>query len=82
MPEFYIVTRYFINVSGGSDGRSQQKYDNLTQAEKQWYLQIGTDIDKDTILWELCQVIRSSDGLAIHSQIIDNRVPETPEVEG
>ena len=77
--DFYIVTRYFINVGGGSDGRSQQTFEDLTQAKKQWHQQIASDIDKDTILWELIQIIRSVDGLCIASEIIDNRVPE---VEG
>ena len=77
--DFYIVTRYFINVGGGSDGRSQQKFEDLTQAKKQWHQQIASDIDKDTILWELIQIIRSVDGLCIASEIIDNRASE---VEG
>ena len=77
MEDFYIVTRYFLNVDGGNDGRSQQRYDDITQAKKQWHQQIATDIDKATILWELIQIVRSVDGLCIASEIIDNRVPET-----
>lgn len=83
MPEFYIVTRYFINVGGGTDGRSQQKFDDIKQAKKQWHQLIATDIDKDTILWELIQIIRSTDGLCIASEIINNYVaPETTPNEG
>ena len=81
MDQFFIFTRYFINVGGGNDGRAQQKCEDLTQAKKLWHQQIATDIDKDTIAWELLQIIRSSDGLCIASEIIDHRVPETPEVE-
>lgn len=79
MEEFYIFTRYYINVAGGNDGRAQQKCADLTQAKKLWHQQIASDIDKDTIAWELLQIIRSSDGLCIASEIIDHRVPE---VEG
>lgn len=79
MPEFYIVTRYFINVGGGTDGRSQQKYDDLTQAKKAWHQQVASDIDKNTILWELIQIVRSRDGMAIASEIIDNYVAPAPE---
>ena len=78
--DFFIFTRYFINVGGGSDGRAQQKCETLTAAKKLWHQQIATDIDKETILWELLQIVRSSDGLVIASEIIDNRVPES-EVE-
>ena len=79
--EFWIVTRYFINTNGGTDGRSQQKFDDFTQAKKQWHLIIATDLDKETILWELIQIVRSSDGLVVASEIIDNRVAPAPEVE-
>ena len=81
MEEFYIFTRYFINVGGGNDGRAQQKCETITQAKKLWHQQIATDIDKDTIAWELLQIVRSSDGLCIASEIIDHRVQPEPEQE-
>lgn len=83
MEEFWIFTRYFINVGGGSDGRAQQRCETLVQAKKLWHQQIASDIDKATIEWELLQIIRSSDGLCIASEIIDHYIePEpTPEPE-
>ena len=76
MEEFYIFTRYFINKDGGNDGRAQQKYADLNQAKKQWHQQIASDIDKDTILWELVQIVRSTDGLCLASEIIDHSAEE------
>ena len=79
MEDFYIFTRYFINADGGNDGRAQQKCETLTQAKKLWHQQIATDIDKETIAWELVQVIRSTDGLCLLSEIINHRVAKVEE---
>lgn len=70
----YIVTRYFIPTEG-SDSRSQERFDNEVAAKKRWHTIIAADIDKNTILWELVQIVRE-DGICIASEIIDNRVPE------
>lgn len=76
---FYIVTRYIINLEG-SDTRSQERFDDLTQAKKRWHSIIASDIDKATIAWELVQIVRE-DGICVASEILDNRVPETPAEE-
>lgn len=75
----YIVTRYIIPFEG-SDTRSQERFDDLTQAKKRWHSIIASDIDKTTIAWEMVQIIRE-DGICVASEILDNRIPETPEVE-
>ena len=73
MEEIYIVTRYFIPIEG-SDSRSQERFDNLVAARKRWHTLVASDIDKQTILWELIQIVRGSDGVCLASEIIDNRV--------
>lgn len=74
---FYIVTRYIVNIEG-SDTRSQERFDDLTQAKKRWHSIIASDIDKATIAYELVQIIRE-DGICVASEIIDNRIPLEPE---
>lgn len=79
MPIF-IVSRYIIPVEG-SDTRSQERFDDLTQAKKRWHSIIASDIDKTSIAWEMVQIVRG-DGICLANEIIDNRVPEpTPETE-
>ena len=74
---FYIVTRYIINFEG-SDTRSQERFDDLTQAKKRWHSIIASDIDKTSIAWEMVQIVRE-DGICVASEIIDNRVAPEPE---
>lgn len=74
---FYIVTRYIINLEG-SDTRSQERFDDLTQAKKRWHSIIASDIDKTTIAWEMVQIVRE-DGICVASEIMDNR--PAPELE-
>lgn len=77
---FYIVTRYIIPFEG-NDTRSQERFDDLTQAKKRWHSIIAGDIDKtSTISWEMVQIVRG-DGICLANEIIDNRVSETPEEE-
>lgn len=68
---FYIVTRYIINIEG-SDTRSQERFDDLTQAKKRWHSIIASDIDKTTIAWEMVQIVRE-DGICVASEVMDNR---------
>ena len=78
MEDFYIFTRYFIPTEG-VDGRSQVRCEDIVQAKKLWHQQIASDIDKDTIAWEIVQIVRSADGLCVASEIIDHRVAPAPE---
>ena len=71
---FYIVSRYIIPTEG-SDTRSQERFDTDIEARKRWHSIIASDIDKNTILWEMVQIVRE-DGICIASEILDNRVPE------
>ena len=75
MEEIYIVSRYLIPVEG-NDSRSQERFDNLTQARKRWHTLVASDLDKNTILWEMIQIIRGADGICLASEIIDNRTEE------
>ena len=74
----FIVTRFNINQSG-QESHSQQKYDDETAAMKRYYTLLASDIDNGSFQYELVQVVRD-DGIAIASQVFDNRQPE-PEPE-
>lgn len=77
---FYIVTRYIIPFEG-NDTRSQERFDDLTQAKKRWHSIIASDIDKaTTIAWEMVQIVRE-DGICVASEIMDNRVTPAPVEE-
>ena len=75
MEEIFIVTRYFIPTEGG-DSRSQERFNNLIAARKRWHTIVATDLDKQTILWEMIQIVRGADGICLASEIIDHRVVE------
>jgi len=78
----YIVTRYIVPSDGGNDTRSQERFSDIIPAKKRWHNIIASDIDKNTIAWELVQIVRE-DGICVASEKMDNRQPEpTPEVEG
>lgn len=67
---FYIVLRYNINKSG-QESHSEQKYIDEVQAMKRFYNILAADIDSNSYVYELVQVIRSTDGAAIASQVFD-----------
>lgn len=81
----FFVTRYIIPFEG-NDSHSEEKFEednpaNPIHAKKRWHSIIASDIDKQTIAYELIQIIRE-DGICIASEILDNRLPETePETE-
>ena len=72
----FIVTRFNISTNG-QEAHSQQKFDDETAAMKRYYTILATDIDNNTYVYEMCQVVRD-DGIAIASQVFDNRV--SPEI--
>lgn len=78
MEEIYIVTRYIIPVTG-NDSRSQERFNDITQARKRWHTIVATDLDNANIAWEMIQIVRGVDGICMASEIIDNRVPEQGE---
>ena len=69
-----FVTRVFF--SGGKQSNSIEAFDQETQAKKRWHSIIAADIDKDSVQYELVQIVRE-DGICIASEIIDNRIRET-----
>lgn len=75
----FIVTRFNINQQG-QESHSQQKYDDETQAMKRYYNILAADIDNDNFQYELCQVVRE-DGIAIATQVFDNRQQEPASAE-
>lgn len=75
----FIVTRFNINT-GGQEAHSQQRYDEETPAMKRYYNILSADIDSANFVYELVQVVRE-DGIAIASQVFDNRPKPEPEQE-
>ena len=72
---FYIVTRFNINQSG-QEAHSQQRYDDIKQAKKRYHSIIATDVDNDNYQYELVEIIDSTNGIAIASEIFENPVLE------
>ena len=75
---FFIVLRFNINQQG-TEAHSEQKFTDETQAMKRYYNILAADIDSDNYVYELVQVIRSTDGSAIASQVFDFSQPEPAE---
>lgn len=73
----FIVTRFNINQQG-TEAHSQQRFDDETLAMKRFYTLLATDIDNNSYQYELVQVVRD-DGIAIASQVFDNRPKPEPE---
>lgn len=69
----YFVTRYIIPFEG-NDSHSEEKFDNDLKARKRYYSILAADIDKNTIAYELVQIVRE-DGICVASQVFDNRIP-------
>lgn len=69
----FFVTRVFFS-NDGKQSNSIEMFDNDTAAKKRWHSIIASDIDKQTISYELVQIVRE-DGICVASEIIDNRVP-------
>lgn len=75
----FIVTRFNIN-QGGQEAHSQQRFDDETAAMKRFYSILASDIDSAQYVYEMVQVVRE-DGIAIASQVFDNRPKPEPEIE-
>lgn len=69
----YFVTRYIIPFEG-NDSHSEEKFDSDLKARKRYYSILAADIDKNTIAYELVQIVRE-DGICVASQVFDNRIP-------
>ena len=76
---FYIVLRFFISKAG-QESHSEQRFDDEIQARKRYYNILAADIDSQNLQYEIVQVIRSTDGTALTSQVFDFSEPE-PEPE-
>ena len=77
---FYIVLRFFISKAG-QESHSEQRFDDEIQARKRYYNILAADIDSQNLQYEIVQVIRSTDGTALASQVFDFSEPEEPSAE-
>lgn len=76
----FIVTRFNINAETGAEQHSAQKFEDEIAAKKRFYSIVATDIDNTSLSYEMTQVVRD-DGIAILSQVFDNRPAPEPEME-
>lgn len=76
----FIVYRYNINSETGAEQHSAQKYEDEIAAKKRFYSIVASDIDNASLSYEMAQVVRD-DGIAILSQVFDNRPVSEPESE-
>ena len=67
----YFVFRFLIKVSG-EESHSEQRFESETAARKRYYNVLAADIDNTDIAYEIVQIVRE-DGIAIASQVFDNR---------
>ncbi len=72
---FYLVFRYNVSKSG-QEAHSEQRFETEVQALKRFYNILAADIDSDNYTYELVQIVRSSDGLAIKNQVMVFEEPE------
>lgn len=76
----FIVYRFNINSETGAEQHSAQKFEDEIAAKKRFYSIIASDIDNASLNYEMAQVVRD-DGIAILSQVFDNRPVSEPESE-
>ena len=69
----YFVVRVFFK--DGKQSNSIEMRETEIDARKRYYTILATDIDSETIEYELVQIVRE-DGTCIASQVFDNRVVE------
>ena len=69
----YFVVRVFFK--DGKQSNSIEMRETEIDARKRYYTILATDIDSETIEYELVQIVRD-DGTCIASQVFDNRVEE------
>ena len=69
----YFVVRVFFK--DGKQSNSIEMRETEIDARKRYYTILATDIDSETIEYELVQIVRD-DGTCIASQVFDNRVVE------
>ena len=76
----FIVYRFNINAESGAQQHSAQMFEDEIAAKKRFYSIIASDIDNASLSYEMAQVVRD-DGIAILSQVFDNRPAPEPEPE-
>lgn len=71
----FFVIRTFIDTEG-KQNNSIQLYGEEKSARKRFYSIIASDIDKETVSYELVLIV-TGDGITLETFIIDN--PETEQ---
>lgn len=73
----YFVTRVNFDQTG-KQSSSIQMFTDLVQAQKRFYNVLAADIDNGNYQYELVQLV-DENGLALMSQVFDNRVQPVEE---
>ena len=76
--KFFVVRVYFNQE--GKQSNSIQCYTEMPSAQKRFYSIIATDIDNDSVVYEMVQIV-NGDGITLESYIIEHPViePDAPE---
>ena len=76
MDGFYLVVRCFWNASG-TQSNSIEKFTDFNAAKKRFYTIMGSDIDKDSVSYEIVTILDASGGqYPEFTAYIDNRTEE------
>ncbi len=73
----YFVTRVNFDQTG-KQSSSIQMFTDFVQAQKRFYNVLAADIDNGNYQYELVQLV-DENGLALMSQVFDNRVQQVEE---
>lgn len=78
MEEFYLVVRCFWNYQN-QQSNSIEKFTDFNAAKKRFYTILGSDIDKDTVAYEIVTILdRYGMQLSQYTANISN-ISEEPE---
>lgn len=75
--EGYLVVRTWWDNTG-KQSNSQELKETFELAKKRMYTILGSDIDKDTVAFEIVTILDAKTGMQLSCDVIDNR-PEPVE---
>lgn len=73
--EGYLVIRTYWDYTG-KQSNSQELKETFDLAKKRMYTILGSDIDKDTVAFEIVTILDAKTGMQLSCDVIDNRPSE------
>lgn len=77
----YLVVRTYW-ASTGTQSNSQELKETFELAKKRMYTILGSDIDKETVAFEIVTILDARTGMQMLCEVVDNRPDPEPEPEG